>query len=1143
VKKTAQPSPRSLFSLPVVLLLVAAVSLILLFLYQNASKQLPVEPAAETLKGQFADRWQAQFQQMLSADKPEPVAVVELAGQLSAKGYWRESAQLLAEKLPPPFPAALEQRVAGLKLKNSLDAYYTANTADAQSVTDTRLDVRAQLQNLGDTRQMDAETLATLAKQSADFGLLPQAATLYAQLAGRPDALNNSQWWAEAARWAAQAGDAVTAASYARNALEQATSEDETRLYTYAWMEQALKAGQQEAVAAHIAQTSAQANSSADLQQLATISQRLGRPELSSQLYAQLAQQDASNQQAWYEKAAYWAEQAGQLPQAAQFLEQALALTTEPGQAHALRTRLLNLWAKAEQPGKALAVTKQLLTPDTGDWSLLEKGVFTALAAKDIQQASEWNQHYLKLHPEQADAFLRQADIEIMAEDFAQAAPYLKEAVRLEPDNILFRERWAFVAERNGDKALALDLWAWLYERTGKPEYRRSQVQVAHAEPQGKRLAFLRELAQTQALPGNTAQEVFYALAAQSPDEAETFMQDYLQRHSIPDRQAWQLLADWQVWQQRQPQALATWEQLEATLGADTQSRLMRMQLHWELKQKDLAVAVLETMDTPPAEATPYQQEIMREALLDAMQIALAARQPDVVQRLIVQAERQPHLFAQQGRYGLLKAQLAVQQQQSEQARALYQQLLSVEPSGTALRKQALFQYLALVQTDSDSAEFERLFQELDTAALEVGERKRLYELAISRALVHDDAPRLASLTASAQTHGIELAAGLQLGVAMKAQDSAAITRLLASGASLSLGDRVSAMVAVGRGDEAYAATQQALREATTPTEREQARALALSLAEGRVSSVAGSLKVRQFGGLDEQEQTATFRQGQGVDGLPFGYSLKASHTRLSGDVVADGVQHETDVTAGIHWQRSGRQLDAALGLDQRGDTLELHGNVQVRQQLSKNLDATILYGYHETPEESAWLRANAQRDLLQVGLEARLGEHNHAQVALWRNAFSEHGTGQELAEGQGGRVALVRRERMQEQTEWFTGIQGSVAHYEAAGELDGRQSQGVPADSRSLTLLAGIGNGAAASGNLPPQDDAPRYSLSTAIGKQWPGGTVSKHVEASVGKRVNQDDAVQMGVFYDQGSQADADHGVLLQYRKWLDFMDENND
>jgi hypothetical protein len=176
------------------------------------------------------------------------------------------------------------------------------------------------------------------------------------------------------------------------------------------------------------------------------------------------------------------------------------------------------------------------------------------------------------------------------------------------------------------------------------------------------------------------------------------------------------------------------------------------------------------------------------------------------------------------------------------------------------------------------------------------------------------------------------------------------------------------------------------------------------------------------------------------------------------------------------------------------------------------------------------------------VGLDGRLGEHTSAQLAVWQNEFSERDSEQLLAQGQGGRVAVVHRQRVGEQTEWFTGIQGSAENYAATDHLADNLTQGVPTDARSLMLMAGVSNGAIGAG-IPPQDDKLHYNLSTAVGKQWPENSITYHVDASLGKRVTQDDEVGVGVFYDKGDRAGADQGAFLQYRKWLDFMDDNND
>lgn len=131
------------------------------------------------------------------------------------------------------------------------------------------------------------------------------------------------------------------------------------------------------------------ANTSSDLQQLASISEALGRPELTSDLYASIAEQDAPNRQKWLEKTAYWAERAELYPKAATTLQQALDVTTSPSEIHALNMRLLELWMKAKQPAQAVNIAQRLLDPQTGDWDLLEKGIDVALAAKDISQAQD----------------------------------------------------------------------------------------------------------------------------------------------------------------------------------------------------------------------------------------------------------------------------------------------------------------------------------------------------------------------------------------------------------------------------------------------------------------------------------------------------------------------------------------------------------------------------------------------------------------------------------------------------------------------------------------------------------------------------------------------------------------------------------
>jgi hypothetical protein len=1203
--------PKTVFSLPMVILLIGVVGLILLLLYQQSSKQFIPGQSSELLKQQYADRRQAEFQQMLHAQEVViPDAVLKLATELAENGYGQESEQLLTEKLPYPAPSEVAQPVAELRLKNSLTAYYTANLAGDKDVPARLLDVRARLQSLGDPQQVDVETLASLAKQCADFGLLPQAASLYANLALR-DGSKQSEWWAEAAKWASQGGDELSAETYLHNALQQATDPNAVRLYTYAWLKQAIKAGKQQEVEAQMRETAPQlANTSADLQQLASISEALGRPELTSDLYASIAEQDAPNRQKWLEKTAYWAERAELYPKAATTLQQALDVTTSPSEIHALNMRLLELWMKAKQPAQAVNIAQRLLDPQTGDWDLLEKGINVALAAKDISQAQDWNKRFLEFNPNDAKAYLRQTDIEILAKDFPEAAKYIKEAVRLDPDNTLMRERWAYIAERNGDKSVAMDLWQWLYEHTGDAKFRRNLVQTAHGSQEGRGLDYLVQMAQTQTLPSATVMSVFSALAAKSPEQGESFMRDYLERNHVTDMSLWQYLSDWQLGQQRLDQALDTWQRAEASVGASAQTRLARLQILWQLQQPEQAGAILASLDDQQVEAaTPYQLEILSELswqqkdyahavawysrllerakpdtamasrvlwysriaeaykatgqldaalqtlqtawqgtqqpelLLNALQMAIEAKQPDVANQWVALAE-QGENFELQGRYWLLRAQLASQQNQTEQARQFYQHLLLVEKDMTPLRKQALLQYLELTQKDQDGGEFERVFSELDGAALDAPEKARLYEIAFARALERKDDAQLVVLTERANAQGVTIAPWLQLASAMQRKDKAAVAQLLKSGAELALGDRFSALVMLGREDEAYQTARHAMKTAATAEEREQAKTLALSLAQGRVASVDGGMTIHQMDGLSSQEQRMSYHKGQ-ANGMP-GYSVEASRTRLSGKVVPDGVQHETDVTAGLHWQQTDRQADATVGVNQREGSTRPHANLRYSQQLTDDVSGNVSYGYQENPNENAWLRANAMRNQAQAGVDVDLGHQNHAQLSVWQSDFADRATGQDLASSNGGRAALVHREQFGQaqngqQQEWYAGVQGSAEYFEKANGLDADQQQGIPDDTRSVALLAGVANGTPGSG-IPPQDDNWRYNVSGSVGKQLTTGSLTKRVEASVGKRVSQDDELSAGAFYGTGDNTGKDYGIFMQYRKWLDFMDEDN-
>lgn len=1208
--------PPKLVTWPALVGLVVVIVLVLGFLYQNASQIFPANQAAQDLKNQLANRWQADFQQMLRDDNAKPEQVLQLAEQLSTSGYWSESAQLLASKmLDPQFAQVDIRKLAELRLQNSLNAYYVANEKKAEDSVDKLLEVRKQLQVLGDLKPVDATKLQALAKQSVDFNLWEQAAKLYAQLAAT-DPKQAGDSWSQAAKWASQAGDDAGAEGYWAKALQSATTEDEKKLYQYAWMEQALKVGQSEAIATQLGKAALEENYYADedLTKLATISQQLTQPELTSQLYARLAQRDKANQQKWLEKAAYWAMQAGLPTKAAPLLEQAVAVANVPTENHALKVRLLDTWMQAKQPVKALAVAKQLLDPQNPDTGLLDKSIQTAIAAKAVPEARDWNKQYIALHPQEAESLLRQADIEYLAKDYTQALAYTKEAVRLDPENVALRERWAYLAERAGDRQVAMDLWDWLYKRTGKAKYQRNRIYLAQASMHpanggnASGLDSLIQQAQEQPLPTKTIASVFSVLTKKSAEDAEHFMLNYLTQHAIPDLTLWKYLADWQVGQKRLAQAQATWEQYETKFGPNNAARLAKLQVLWELKQTDKAKELVAQLDTQALqELTPYQLEILAElswqakdyvkaqdyytrlvasinaktpaatssayyqrlaatqkeqgddpgalstlqqawqltqnptVLLDAVQLALEAQQMAKAQDLLQLAQPRAAEFDLQARYWLLRGQLALAQQQPEQAKAYYQHLLLVETTAGPLRQQALLQSLDLAQKDDDPTEFNKLFAELEASNLDAKQHARVYEIALARALAKQDNAALNEIYAKAKNQQITLSSWLQLAVVLQQQDKPAIKQLLQTNQDLTVADRVAALVALGRNSEAYNEARQAVKAAKTEEERQRAQALALSLADGHLSSVQAQVKMQHLDRLNVQEQSLTYHQGQTNDGLPLQYTLQAAHSRLSGEA-ADGTSNETRVHADVQWQNATQQVNAGAGLNQRAGKTALEANLDYRQQLTPTVAVTAGYGYQEIPTENAWLRANGQRKQLRVGAEAKLSEANLAQASLWQSDFAAVKTGQALTTAQGGRVSLTHQGQLDTKQNWYAGVQGSLEKYKANNHLTQEQQGLLPDDTRGLALVAGLNQGSPGSTNLPPENKDLRYSLNASLGKQWPTSETTRRVEAALGKRISTADELSINTFYDKSGTTNKNYGLFMQYKKWFDVLDDNS-
>ena len=307
---------------------------------------------AQHLKTALSNPLQTAYARTLVAPNVEPVPLLQLATSLSAQHAWEASENLLT-KLPGGLNPQLTQQTEKLHLLNRLDAYYADNS------TRNKQAVQTQLKVLATYPQWNTITRTHLAKYSLDFGLPAQAIQHYSQLA-QQDAPQTQQWLILTATTADNAGLWDTAADYWQRVHD--LSPTKLNVYTYHWLESAIKAGRNTeatnylyTLVDHLPETSS------DLQRLAHLSLKLGKPALASTIYQQLANVDPESAQTWHEKAAHWSQTVGAYHLAANALTKAHNLSNDEAERLSLQYRSIDLWVAAKQPHKAALALKPLL--------------------------------------------------------------------------------------------------------------------------------------------------------------------------------------------------------------------------------------------------------------------------------------------------------------------------------------------------------------------------------------------------------------------------------------------------------------------------------------------------------------------------------------------------------------------------------------------------------------------------------------------------------------------------------------------------------------------------------------------------------------------------------------------------------------
>jgi hypothetical protein len=369
-------------------------------LYPKHETLLVMDQSGEDLKTQFTSPLQTEYARVKIKGNVAPSELLHLAEQLTAQHDWQASSHLLG-RLTNHAEENIRQQADWLLLKNRLDAYYStsANKKISEPMRNAaKQTVRTQLLALAKYQHWDAPQRTALAQYCDSFGLLPQAANHYAQLATL-DPAQKQQWLTAAASCAGEAGLWADAEHYLREVRDNTGS--------FAWMEAAVKAGIFSEVISHLQIIQQHLpDSVSELRQLANLSLKVGKPEIATAIYQKLADIDPSDAQTWHEKAAYWAQAAGLYQTAADALTKAQTLAKNAAEQLSLQQRTVDLWVVAEQPTKAATLLTPLLTQPEYAKSVFGQTVRVAYLAEQQQQDKLASRLWQWILPHTKDAAL-----------------------------------------------------------------------------------------------------------------------------------------------------------------------------------------------------------------------------------------------------------------------------------------------------------------------------------------------------------------------------------------------------------------------------------------------------------------------------------------------------------------------------------------------------------------------------------------------------------------------------------------------------------------------------------------------------------------------------------------------------------------
>jgi len=578
---------QKLFNLRILLLILITLMLVLLALFPWKTAKYMEQQGSELLREQFSSPIKTEYHQSLKKEKGNPEDILLLAQSMQEKDLWVESTFLLEKKINRSVLTAKQLKKYDLiLLHNDIKAFH-ASSSLIKNNEKLKITVRKHLQKLEEDQGFNFSELQILAETSADFGLFPLAIHWYYQLANS-NSIYQSQWLAEAGRWANQSTDYAAAAKAFKSAGEALNQPSNINKYTNDWLNAAINANQLEQIKPFFSKVVQQPPPSFQaVEQLANLSSQAGFYGIASQLFFHLAQCDhIKAKQRWYEKASHWSMEAEQYDTAADYLIKAGKVTNNATDQWVIQQRLITVYIKGKKPKLALDTLLAILKKNPKNHNLFDRAVYLALENNNIKMARLVNKKYLQIAPRSVDALGHQVDIEIKAEQYAEAIHFLKKIIKIIPKSLASRQQWAELEAQQGHYQVALTLWQRIYKTTNHPKHLQKVIQAAQLALEKEGLNTLLQIARQHELPVQAVYDVFFHLVnSKQKNMADKFLSQYLTIHNNTEKELFETLAKWYSGEKRYTEALQTWSHIETQFGPNSRSSLHKFELLWALKQ------------------------------------------------------------------------------------------------------------------------------------------------------------------------------------------------------------------------------------------------------------------------------------------------------------------------------------------------------------------------------------------------------------------------------------------------------------------------------------------------------------------------------------------------------------------------------